>query len=131
MSVRRWTARTCSSVTDTPPVWLLSFSEDGGATDCVLASVDGWAGLGWAAPSSTTSGTEGTGEARTSSRVLARSTGAVAGGECLSGRRRDGHAVRMEGSGANRLTSPIDRTRAVPIGDYGFLSDGEVSALVA
>jgi GH15 family glucan-1,4-alpha-glucosidase len=31
----------------------------------------------------------------------------------------------------NRLTSPVDRSRAVPIGDYGFLSDGEVSALVA
>ena len=30
-----------------------------------------------------------------------------------------------------RLTSPVDRSRAVPIGDYGFLSDGEVSALVA
>jgi GH15 family glucan-1,4-alpha-glucosidase len=38
----------------------------------------------------------------------------------------------MRGSGeGNRLTSPIDRSRAVPIGDYGFLSDGEVSALVA
>ena len=31
----------------------------------------------------------------------------------------------------DRLTSPVDRSRAVPIGDYGFLSDGEVSALVA
>jgi GH15 family glucan-1,4-alpha-glucosidase len=31
----------------------------------------------------------------------------------------------------NRLTGPVDRSRAVPIGDYGFLSDGEVSALVA
>jgi alpha,alpha-trehalase len=30
-----------------------------------------------------------------------------------------------------RLTYPISRARAVPIGDYGFLSDGEVSALVA
>jgi alpha,alpha-trehalase len=30
-----------------------------------------------------------------------------------------------------RLSSPISRTRAVPIGDYGFLSDGEVSALLA
>ena len=29
------------------------------------------------------------------------------------------------------LTSPVGHTRAVPIGDYGFLSDGEVSALVA
>ena len=27
--------------------------------------------------------------------------------------------------------SPIEQSRAVPIGDYGFLSDGEVSALVA
>jgi GH15 family glucan-1,4-alpha-glucosidase len=32
---------------------------------------------------------------------------------------------------ASRLTGPIASTRAVPIGDYGFLSDGEVSALVA
>ena len=32
---------------------------------------------------------------------------------------------------SDRLTSPVDRSRAVPIGDYGFLSDGEVSALVA
>ena len=32
---------------------------------------------------------------------------------------------------ATRLTSPIEQSRAVPIGDYGFLSDGEVSALVA
>ena len=31
----------------------------------------------------------------------------------------------------NRLTSPISHGRAVPIGDYGFLSDGEVSALLA
>ena len=30
-----------------------------------------------------------------------------------------------------RLTSPIGHARAVPIGDYGFLSDGEVSALLA
>src|SRR4029450_13184184 len=30
-----------------------------------------------------------------------------------------------------RPPSPGDRSRAVPIGDYGFLSDGEVSALVA
>ncbi len=29
------------------------------------------------------------------------------------------------------LVNPIDQSRAVPIGDYGFLSDGEVSALVA
>ena len=29
------------------------------------------------------------------------------------------------------LTNPIRETRSVPIGDYGFLSDGEVSALVA
>ena len=32
---------------------------------------------------------------------------------------------------SDRLTSAVDRSRAVPIGDYGFLSDGEVSALVA
>jgi GH15 family glucan-1,4-alpha-glucosidase len=32
---------------------------------------------------------------------------------------------------ASRLTNPIEESRAVPIGDYGFLSDGEVSALVA
>jgi GH15 family glucan-1,4-alpha-glucosidase len=31
----------------------------------------------------------------------------------------------------DRLTSPIGPARAVPIGDYGFLSDGEVSALLA
>ena len=31
----------------------------------------------------------------------------------------------------DRLTGPISHARAVPIGDYGFLSDGEVSALVA
>jgi alpha,alpha-trehalase len=31
----------------------------------------------------------------------------------------------------DRLTSPIGHARAVPIGDYGFLSDGEVSALLA
>jgi GH15 family glucan-1,4-alpha-glucosidase len=30
-----------------------------------------------------------------------------------------------------QLTSPIGHARAVPIGDYGFLSDGEVSALLA
>ncbi len=30
-----------------------------------------------------------------------------------------------------RLVNPIEQSRAVPIGDYGFLSDGEVSALVA
>ena len=30
-----------------------------------------------------------------------------------------------------RLTSPIGHARAVPIGDYGFLSDGEVSALLS
>ena len=29
------------------------------------------------------------------------------------------------------LTSPVGHARAVPIGDYGFLSDGEVSALLA
>src|SRR3954453_110312 len=30
-----------------------------------------------------------------------------------------------------RLTNRIEQSRAVPIGDYGFLSDGEVSALVS
>ena len=30
-----------------------------------------------------------------------------------------------------RLTNSIKQSRSVPIGDYGFLSDGEVSALVA
>jgi GH15 family glucan-1,4-alpha-glucosidase len=30
-----------------------------------------------------------------------------------------------------RFSSPLDQRREVPIGDYGFLSDGEVSALVA
>ncbi|HET9873892.1 MAG TPA: glycoside hydrolase family 15 protein [Propionibacteriaceae bacterium] len=32
---------------------------------------------------------------------------------------------------AKGLTNALDHARAVPIGDYGFLSDGEVSALVA
>ena len=32
---------------------------------------------------------------------------------------------------AARLTQSIDQARAVPIADYGFLSDGEASALVA
>src|ERR1700712_1445289 len=32
---------------------------------------------------------------------------------------------------ANRLTSPVSQAGTVPIGDYGFLSDGEVSALLA
>jgi GH15 family glucan-1,4-alpha-glucosidase len=32
---------------------------------------------------------------------------------------------------AGQLIKPIGQSRAVPIGDYGFLSDGEVSALVA
>ena len=31
----------------------------------------------------------------------------------------------------DRLTSPVDRSRAVPIGDYGFLSDGGVPQLVS
>jgi len=34
-------------------------------------------------------------------------------------------------AGSTSLTGPIRHTRAVPIGDYGFLSDGEVSALLA
>ena len=32
---------------------------------------------------------------------------------------------------AQALTQAIGRARAVPIGDHGFLSDGEVSALLA
>jgi GH15 family glucan-1,4-alpha-glucosidase len=32
---------------------------------------------------------------------------------------------------SKQLTSPIGHARAVPIGDYAFLSDGEVSALLA
>ncbi|MBA2455765.1 MAG: glycoside hydrolase family 15 protein [Nocardioidaceae bacterium] len=32
---------------------------------------------------------------------------------------------------AARLINPSEQTQSVPIGDYGFLSDGEVSALVA
>jgi alpha,alpha-trehalase len=34
-------------------------------------------------------------------------------------------------SRAARLINPVEQSRAVPIGDYGFLSDGEVAALVA
>jgi GH15 family glucan-1,4-alpha-glucosidase len=37
----------------------------------------------------------------------------------------------MAKSAKERLTTPIEQARAVPIADYGFLSDGEVSALVA
>ena len=39
--------------------------------------------------------------------------------------------MAKSGKSATRLASAIERSRAVPIGDYGFLSDGEVSALVA
>ena len=35
------------------------------------------------------------------------------------------------GKATTQLAHAIERSRAVPIGDYGFLSDGEVSALVA
>jgi GH15 family glucan-1,4-alpha-glucosidase len=38
--------------------------------------------------------------------------------------------MAMDGQPA-RLTNPIEEARVVPIGDYGFLSDGEVAALVA
>jgi len=38
--------------------------------------------------------------------------------------------AKKNGKGA-QLTNPIRHARAVPIGDYGFLSDGEVSALVS
>jgi GH15 family glucan-1,4-alpha-glucosidase len=43
------------------------------------------------------------------------------------------HAVDMakKKAKANRLTSPVSQAGTVPIGDYGFLSDGEVSALLA
>ena len=37
----------------------------------------------------------------------------------------------MSADASDALTDAIGRTRAVPIGDYGFLSDGEVSALLA
>ena len=39
--------------------------------------------------------------------------------------------VAKKNGSRGRLTQPIQQSRAVPIGDYGFLSDGEVSALVA
>jgi GH15 family glucan-1,4-alpha-glucosidase len=44
-----------------------------------------------------------------------------------------GNAVPMAKKKEKRtcLTSPVSHARAVPIGDYGFLSDGEVSALLA
>lgn len=43
------------------------------------------------------------------------------------------HAAEMakETLESSRLTDATEQPRAVPIGDYGFLSDGEVSALVA
>ena len=46
---------------------------------------------------------------------------------------RAGNAAHMakKRERGDRLTSPIGHARAVPIGDYGFLSDGEVSALLA
>ena len=50
--------------------------------------------------------------------------------ELLTGPQRDCTLAKKK-TKDNRLTSPVDRSRAVPIGDYGFLSDGEVSALVA
>ena len=37
----------------------------------------------------------------------------------------------MPADAEEALTEAIGRTRAVPIGDHGFLSDGEVSALLA
>ena len=39
--------------------------------------------------------------------------------------------MAKSGKSATRLANAIEQSRAVPIGDYGFLSDGEVSALVA
>jgi hypothetical protein len=34
-------------------------------------------------------------------------------------------------TGPRQLTSPGSSVRSTPIGDYGFLSDGEVSALLS
>src|SRR6185312_8881639 len=46
--------------------------------------------------------------------------------------RASGHASTMVENGkAAALANSIEQSRAVPIGDYGFLSDGEVSALIA
>jgi GH15 family glucan-1,4-alpha-glucosidase len=39
------------------------------------------------------------------------------------------HAEVMQGSGD--MVTPTAHVKAVPIADYGFLSDGEVAALVA
>ncbi len=39
--------------------------------------------------------------------------------------------MAKKGARSDALTNPIRESRAVPIGDYGFLSDGEVSALVS
>jgi hypothetical protein len=39
--------------------------------------------------------------------------------------------VARKKSESNRITSPVGHARAVPIGDHGFLSDGQVSALLA
>ncbi|MCW2821378.1 MAG: glucoamylase, partial [Marmoricola sp.] len=38
--------------------------------------------------------------------------------------------VKKNGKAA-QLARPIEQSRSVPIGDYGFLSDGEVSLLMA
>ena len=43
----------------------------------------------------------------------------------------DAASMRKKHARSAQLTDPIEQSRAVPIGDYGFLSDGEVSALVA
>ena len=43
----------------------------------------------------------------------------------------DAASMRKKHARSAQLTDPIEQLRAVPIGDYGFLSDGEVSALVA
>jgi alpha,alpha-trehalase len=45
--------------------------------------------------------------------------------------RRDAGSVADGTDTDTRLITPIGLARAVPIGDYGFLSDGEVSALLA
>src|SRR5918995_5593911 len=50
-------------------------------------------------------------------------------GQCGQGGKRG--SMGMKHLRSAQLTDPIEQLRAVPIGDYGFLSDGEVSALVA
>ncbi len=40
-------------------------------------------------------------------------------------------AMASKKAKSQQLTQPVRHTRSVPIGDYGFLSDGEVSALLS